>query len=212
MFQAFFDAGLMKNPVPKKALEKKQANCSFDFANLTIKKLMQKEGNAFELILYRLIRETNLFDDVQTGVHIEWDDKGLWDKDLHYQDYFDNNPGYGIGHYVKAREYVNEKSEIFVENELDVVLMKDMRMTFISCKNRKSFDKEMLYEIASLAAHFKAQPVMAITEDLSNPQQNDMEPFVMRAKAKGITLIGSNTIFNPDKFRECMLKLAEGKR
>ena len=105
VFAALAKNGLIKN------LYADGENVSFEYKNKEIKEIIEKSGTVLELYVDVAARETAdadgnpLFDDVRTGLEIEWD----------------RNPEKG--------------EEITTKNEIDVVLMKKTVPIFISCKN-----------------------------------------------------------------------------
>ena len=186
------------------------SGCSFDFSSLSVKRLFQTSGKVFELILFHQIRELGIFDDVQTGVKIAWDDTGVWDFTGKLDAYFEQHEGYGKSYYTKAKETARTECRGLTENEIDVILMRDMRPTFISCKTGTGIKNEWLYEIAAVAGHFRAKPVLAVSFSLEEQKDAALIPL-RRARGMGITLIGSETIFDSDRFQACMKKLAAGE-
>ena len=84
---------------------------SFEYKNREIKEIIEKSGTVLELYVDVAARETfdsdgtPMFNDVRTGIEIEWD----------------RNP-------EKGEDYSTK-------NEIDVVLMKNSIPIFISCKN-----------------------------------------------------------------------------
>ena len=110
------------------------ATCSFEFSNLEVKKMLQSPGRVFEMVLFNQFRNAGLFEDVQTGVKIAWDDTGSWNFLEQMKNYFDQNPGCGKTYFTKVKELIRDQNPGVVENELDVILMKNLKPTFISCK------------------------------------------------------------------------------
>jgi hypothetical protein len=83
---------------------------SFSFKNKDVMKCITKAGQLLELIIAVVAKELkengeNLYNDVGTGVYIDWD---------------------GV---------VSADNRVDVENEMDVILMKGMIPVFVSCKN-----------------------------------------------------------------------------
>ena len=93
-------------------------------------------------------------------------------------------------------------------NEIDVVLMSGMQPIFISCKTGKTVGKEELYEISSLAEHFHAKAVLAVTKNLDNESKSLL---LLRAKQMGVSLIGFETIFDKKRIDYALKQLSEGK-
>ncbi len=115
---------------------------SFTYKNEQVRKCLTKAGQILELFV--TLRALDLcdrdgepfFNDVMTGVYLDWD--GIDPKE----------------------------NEINIENEIDVILMKDMIPVFISCKNG-SFTIDELYKLSSVANKFggrHAKKVLITTE------------------------------------------------
>ncbi len=105
---------------------------AFSFKNEQVKQALINAGRALELYVAVMARQTTddagapLFDDVMTGVTIDWDGK-------------------------------IETVKKDVDNEIDVILMKDMVPIFISCKNGKSYGSDELYKLSLVAERFGGQ-------------------------------------------------------
>lgn len=102
---------------------------AFTYKNEQVKRALTNAGRLLELFVAKTAGEMTdengipLFDDVMTGVTIDWD--GKLETDI--ED---------------------------VENEIDVILMKDLTPIFISCKNGKSFKSDELYKLSTVAGRF----------------------------------------------------------
>ncbi len=104
------------------------------FKNEQVKRALTKAGQALELYTFLTLRtlksdaQTSLFHDVLNGVVIDWDGK---------------------------RESLSDDSSksYEVENEVDILAMRDMVPVFISCKNGY-VDSSELYKIEAVAERF----------------------------------------------------------
>lgn len=182
------------------------------FDNFSILSLFKNQGKLFELILYYKLKNCGYFSDVQTGVKISWSSKNLTLEDL-VADIIERSGTYGYNNYLesfkKARnDFFYTQYNIGTANEIDIVLTNGMIPTFISCKTSKSVGNGELYEIASIAEHFHAKPVLAVTKDLERESSNLL---LLRAKQMGVSLIGFETIFDTDRFIYAIKQLAQGE-
>lgn len=189
---------------------------SFDFSDVYFKQLFQMMGKCFEIILFRKIQDLGMFSDSKNGVIIAWDNSGNWDSFGRIQGYFNDHTGVGENFYFKAKEKSKTVDTCMIENEIDIVLMNNMNPIFISCKTGTTIKNEWLYEIAAVADHFKAVPVLAVGFDLlgkisDDIPGDDLNIKIMRAKGMGISLIGNETIFDNDKLKEAMNCIRKGK-
>lgn len=182
------------------------------FDNFSILSLFKNQGKLFELILYYKLKNCGYFSDVQTGVKISWSSNNLTLEDL-VADIIECSGTYGYNNYLesfkKARnDFFYMQYNIGTANEIDIVLTNGMIPTFISCKTSKSVGNGELYEIASIAEHFHAKPVLAVTKDLERESSNLL---LLRAKQMGVSLIGFETIFDNERFNYALKNFAQGK-
>ena len=182
------------------------------FDNFSMLNLFKNQGKLFELILYYKLKNCGYFSDVQTGVKISWDSNNLTLEDL-VADNVECSGAYGYNNYLKSFKKARDKffsmqNDIGTTNEIDIVLTTGMIPTFISCKTSKSVGNGELYEIASIAEHFHAKPVLAVTKDLERESSNLL---MLRAKQMGVSLIGFETIFNEKRMQKTIKCLSEGK-
>ena len=184
--------------------------CSNDFCSLELKKLFQSPGKIFELILFRKIQAMDLFADVQNGVKIAWSDENFITDEVKFINYLQTHQGYGKTFFTQAVEEVKKVRTRSVENEIDVVLMNDLKPVFISCKTGKKLELEWIYEIGSVAEHFGAVPALAVSFDLKQKAEGILN-LAKRAYGMGISLFGYETIFDEDSLKKCMKTIAEGK-
>jgi hypothetical protein len=191
---------------------------SFRFKNERIQKLLKSEGKIFELILYYQIRQLGLYDDVQTGVEIAWERNRKTAGQL-FLETLSQSPGLGYGHFrgcleefLKSR--VTEDSDVVPTNEIDVVMMRGMLPVFVSCKarnlssrNSREKARQWLLEISNLSSHFHAQPVLVVLHDLDRPEA---AALLSRARRMGVSLLGTETIFQPQQFRAAFRAIYAG--
>lgn len=187
---------------------------SFKVSNFTMFRNIKNQGNTLEILLYNKFRYSGMFDDVQTGVRFSWNNSGKTLEDYVLENHF---PGsYGWEQFTDSlnsarRDYLRESIAFDTNNEIDVMLMKNMVPTFISCKIRKPENesiKNWLYEVSSLANQFHANAVLALTVDLD---KNPATVSLNRAKNMGVSLIGTETILDETRMSRAIRALAEGK-
>ena len=175
-----------------------EGTVTFAFKDEPTMSLLKKQGNTFELVVYHLLRESGMFDDIETGTKIAWDANEV-NLDQVLFDLLNSSEGaaFGYKHYAKVRSDVLYGSvQKSSENELDVIAIKGMTPIFISCKTGKDNKIEWLYEIASLSSHFMSSGVMAISNDLSRQSKS---AFVERANQMGVPILGADTLWDEDK-------------
>lgn len=182
---------------------------SFSFTDDESLNILKKQGECFELVVYSAVRESALFDDVDKGTTFLWNNG---DVDLYNRIKIKtrNARAFGYKSYLKIKEnetYGTSTADS-VKNELDIVAIKGMSPTFISCKTGKKAQREWLYEIDSIASHFHARGAMAISIDLTS-QPTDY--FIGKAEEMGISTIGTETLWNPSRISRAMKTIADGK-
>ena len=138
---------------------------SFSFKNSQVKRCLTVAGQALEMIVYLAALELRdekgekIYDDVKNGVHIDWDGEIHTGKDS------------------------ND-----TENEIDVILMRDMVPIFVSCKNGR-IENEELYKLNTVASRFGgkyAKKVLVASESLTTRKKPAY--FRSRAHDMGIKL------------------------
>ncbi len=157
----------LKHGFIRKYREDKDGNVSFSFRDAQIKRCLTKAGTVLELITSIYCSEVEnkdgrLFDDVATGVMIDWDAEFHAENDV-----------------IKD-----------TENEIDVILMHGLVPVFVSCKNGQ-YDDEALYKLETVAGRFGgpyAKKVL-ISTYYGKENNDDHEHFVQRAKDMDIQLI-----------------------
>lgn len=138
---------------------------AFTYKNEQVKRCLTNAGRVLELFVTQTARELTdkdgnpLFDDVMTGVTIDWDGK----LETHKQE---------------------------VDNEIDVMLMKDLTPIFISCKNGRNFKSDELYKLSTVAERFGGQYAKKVLVATQLPEMKESgEAIVNRAAEMGITVI-----------------------
>ena len=185
---------------------------SFRYKDEKIQQIFRTHGKIFELIIYQGAKASGLFDDVQTSVEISWETNTksfevlLQERLVH---------SHQIGYGSLCREVIRLRSEMSkgnaltgTDNEIDVVLMQGMHPIFISCKTGRNGGNEWLNEIATLSTHFHAQPVLALLRNLDSAACNFL---VSRARRLGVSIIGTETIANPERWNKALHSLAKGE-
>ncbi|MBQ9561921.1 MAG: hypothetical protein IJU99_00555 [Lachnospiraceae bacterium] len=179
------------------------------FSDLGMKRLFQTPGKIFETLLFRKIRESDRFADVQNGVSIAWDQSRYMSLKERLEMYFPDHPGFGRDYYVKAKLNSRQAWLRTAENEVDVVMMKDLNPVFVSCKTGRKIDESWIYEIAAVAEHFHAAPVLAVSMDLDEIRES-AHSVLGRAQGMGISMFGREIIFDEKRFQKCMDVIAAG--
>ena len=184
---------------------------SLIFSNFSVQSLFKNQGKLFELLLYYKLKSSGYFNDVQTGVKVLWTNKTRSLEEL-IVNYINESRKHGYNNYCKAykearNQLFNLQNDIGISNEIDIILTIGMMPVFISCKTSKTIGKEELYEISSIAEHFHAKPVLAVTKDLNKDTNNLL---LLRAKQMGVSLIGFETIFDENRLDLAMKQLSEG--
>ena len=161
LLKEFYREGLVQN------LNIDRDRISYKYKNLFVKRCLNKAGDALEMKCY--FEAMNLenkgkpyFNDCYVGVMIDWD---------------------GIIHPLEE----NWKD---TTNEIDVMLMRGLIPTFISCKHGKIGEEE-LYKLNSVATRFggKYAKKMLIATHLEKESATSMKSYLQRAKDMDIQLI-----------------------
>lgn len=161
LLKEFYQAKLVQNLIIE------QNVISYKYKNLFVKRCLNKAGDALEMKCY--FEAMNLenkgkpyFNDCYVGVMIDWD---------------------GIIHPLEE----NWKD---TTNEIDVMLMRGLIPTFISCKHGKIGEEE-LYKLNTVATRFggKYAKKMLIATHLEKESATSMKSYLQRAKDMDIQLI-----------------------
>ncbi len=156
----------------------------FTFKNEQVKKCLTKAGEILELYVTlqaKALKKDNsqkpFFDDVLTGVNIDWDGKPA---------------KHGMAN---------------VDNEVDVVLIKDFVPIFISCKNGV-FDSDELYKLSIVAARFGGPYVKKILVSTGFNRLNQGKQKQLKARAKELKITIIDDIHLGDEHAKSVLKRA----
>ncbi|MBP3381706.1 MAG: DUF1887 family protein [Clostridia bacterium] len=160
------------------------AGIAFTYKNEQVKRCLTNAGRVLELFVTQTARTLTdqdgkpLFDDVMTGVTIDWDGKLEADKQE-------------------------------VNNEMDVMLMKDLTPIFISCKNGRNFKSDELYKLSTVAERFGGQYAKKVLVATRLDEMRESgEAIVNRAAEMGITVIKiKNDDLCEQRFTEMLRKL-----
>lgn len=161
LLKEFYREGLIKN------LSIEQDRISYKYKNLFVKRCLNKAGDALEMkcyfeAMYMEHKGKPYFNDCYVGVVIDWD---------------------GIIHPLEE----NWKD---TTNEIDVMLMRGLIPTFISCKHGKIGEEE-LYKLNTVATRFggKYAKKILIATHLEKESASSMKSYLQRAKDMNIQLI-----------------------
>lgn len=175
---------------------------TFVFKDEATMALFKKQGSVFEMVVYYLLRESGMFDDVETGVKIAWDFEEKTVEQLFIEQLNELDAEMvGYQAYVKMRKELYRIPSKLTENEIDVIAIRGMNPIFISCKTGRENKIEWIYEIASIAEHFMSTGVMAVSNDFENKSRN---MFRERAKQMQVALWGTETLWDLERLREAL--------
>lgn len=174
---------------------------SFVFRDDSTMHLIKTQGLIFELVVYYLMRESGQFDDVETGVKIAWDAEDVPQKQQLLEELNMSSFGdLGYSNYVRARGEVIRRAIIqegqSVKNEVDIIALRGMNATMVSCKTSDSDNMQWVYEIKAVSDHFQSTGVMAVASDYT---EKNRASFVERAKQMNVPLWGTETLWDPKK-------------
>lgn len=176
---------------------------SFVFRDDSTMHLIKTQGLIFELVVYYLMRESGQFDDVETGVKIAWDAEDIPQEQQLLEELDMSSFGdFGYSNYVRARGEVIKRAIIqkgqSVKNEIDIIALRGMNATMVSCKTSDSDNMQWIYEIKAVSDHFQSTGVMAVASDYT---EKNRASFVERAKQMNVPLWGTETLWDPKKMR-----------
>lgn len=184
---------------------------SFLFKDEATMYLLKTQGVVFELIIYYLMRESGMFDDVETGVKIAWDAEDISPDEILLNEL--NSMGsdvFGYRVYKKKRQEILGRPSIrqaqSVKNEIDVIGISGMNTIMVSCKTSTKDNMQWIYEIKSIADHFLSTGVLAVSSDYST---NSRGVFKERAKQMKISLWGTETVWDTEKFRDALKEVVK---
>lgn len=149
-----------------------------------VKKYITKSGQLLELATYLAVlgikdREGKpLYNDVLTGVTIDWDGKLVERDDFDY----------------RTPWYLKTKKD--TKNEIDVLAMRGMVPVFISCKNG-GVEMEELYKLETVANRFGGRYAVKILVATSlNKRSEATHTLLARAKEMNIRVLHENVKSN----------------
>lgn len=151
----------------------------------------------FELIVYYLMRDSGKYDDVETGVKIAWDAEDT-SQEQRLIETLDRNGSscFGYSEYVKARGEVIKQTIISesesVKNEIDIIALRGMDATMVSCKTSDNDNMQWVYEIRAVSDHFQSKGVLAVSTDYRGRERSS---FVERANQMNVSLWGTETLW-----------------
>jgi hypothetical protein len=186
-----------------------EGTVSFIFKDEETMHLLKTQGIVLELIVYHLMRESGLFDDVETGVKISWDINEKQSEPLLLNEIkYNYSKQIGYKNYLEARTQIfnNRKCKYQISNEVDVVGISGMGGVMVSCKTSDKDSMQWLYEINSVSERFQSCAVMAVSSDYSNTSNS---AFLERAKQMNISIWGTETLWNPDKMRSVLQEIVK---
>ena len=169
-------------------LREKGGQAAFAYADEQIRRCMEKAGTVLELKVLTAAKAleqpdgTAFYNDAACGVWIDWD---------------------GVCH----RRGEERKD---TENEIDVILMRDMTPIFLSCKNGAVGDGE-LYKLRTVTRRFGGEQARAalLTTDTG---KDDLSAAYLRQRAEdmGVLLVENVHRMNGEQLQKALRGLAEG--
>lgn len=159
---------------------------SFRFKNEMIRHVVTKTGNILELHVYEVATRSQTFTDAVIGAVVDWDGK-TYTYDETGNISLVNYSGSDRGYSYSSDAYYQSVDTI---NEIDVILMRGVVPTFISCKSGRA-NSNALHELQTITRRFggnyaKNALVMACPVD-KNPSGTSF--FKQRAKDMHIWVI-----------------------
>lgn len=98
----------------------------------------------------------------------------------------------------------------YVLNEIDVVATNGIKLLLVSCKTNPIIDNGFIYEIASEAANFGAIAILAVSQDLSNPN-NFNHNAVARALATNVSILDAHVLKDDKLLKKAIGQILMGK-
>lgn len=184
-------------------IEDDENTVSFVFRDDATMHLLKTQGLIFELVVYHLMRESGQFDDVETGVKIAWDAEDIPQEQQLLEELDRSSPGdFGYGSYIRARGEVLRRAILregqSVKNEIDIIALRGMNATMVSCKTSDSDNIQWIYEIKAVSDHFQSTGIMAVASDYT---EKNRASFVERARQMNVPLWGTETLWDQKKMR-----------
>lgn len=187
------EAGLISAP------ETDGETLAFRFYNPDVAALLADPGRLFEREVFAAIRGSGEFDDVQTGVHLNWDAAACRPAP-------DAPDDFGYAAYDARRQSAPKTTG--TENELDVIAVRGMTALFCSCKTNQELSRNFIYEIDAVSRHFRALGALCVPRPLENvPGQ-----VRQRASAQAVSLLSGDALCAPEGGRTGVFRrLAAGE-
>ena len=214
-------AGIISEPVLKNGI------VEFAFRSPDMAELIEKQGQLFEIILYRDFRNCGYFDDVATGVKIAWNNRTAPNQKSDFARRVrlrldaaapDAHLPVSLEEYKKAVAAASKESDgQFIENtnnELDVVAMRGVTPVFVSCKTSREIKNEFIYEIDAISSHFRGFGGLAASLDVSKLLDGDSvkeKATVFRAKQQEVSYFGRETLTDPAVLQTALRRIADGE-
>lgn len=170
---------------------------SFAFQNPDVAELLADPGRLFEREVFAAVRASGEFDDVQTGVHLAWDDRAAPSAP--------DGEDFGYAAYDLRRQNAPSGG---TENEIDVIAVRGMTALFCSCKTNRELTRSFVYEIDAVSAHFRALGALCVPR----PLREVPEAVIRRVRSQGVSLLTGDALCAPQTARiECFRRLAAGE-
>lgn len=194
--------------------------------------LFAKHGNMFEEIVCKTLQSSYLFDDVQSGVELLWDEKSEErDKNQRLKNKLDLACKDEVLELCDMETYKRIRSEVKKEldcerkvaatrlqhdNELDVIATRGMQAYFISCKNIApgNVTIEMLKEISGESNLVGAKSILALVLPLAEYNIDNIldqekklpawEEKLLRQQLSEMAFLGKHELSNPERFKAVM--------
>lgn len=185
-----------------------EGSASFVFKDEATMHLLKTQGAIFELIVYHMMRESGMFDTVETGVKISWDVDEVPQEEALLNEIKELS-GLGYSQYMDERRkvlYSYNKTAQSVMNEVDVIGIIGMQGVMVSCKTSDKDSMQWIYEIKSVSDRFQSTGVMAISSNYSNIGNS---AFLERAKQMNIPVWGTDTLWSPEKIRNALRNIVK---
>lgn len=98
----------------------------------------------------------------------------------------------------------------YILNEIDAVATTGIKLLFVSCKTNPVIDNGFIYEIASQAANFGAVAILAVSQDLYNPE-NFNHNVISRAVATNVSILDAHILKDEKLLRKAISQILNGK-
>lgn len=187
VFEALHEAGFLDT---LKFSGRKGAEISCTFRDKRSLELFKTSGRLLELVTFNRMKNTGLFDDVQTGVKLSWNASILSGEEKILRQMRSDSEQWGFRRFKACRNehrnwQENHPEESLVDNELDVVAMKGMQPVIVSCKDRAKLNNSDLEQLYALCSHFGAKGFYAVTKN----RDSIPDHLLARAKMLGIEVL-----------------------